>query len=59
MTEPKLKPCPFCGGKAKVWEELFMRFAWKIYCVNCGASVRAETEKDVVEAWNKRVVQND
>lgn len=55
MTEQKLKPCPFCGGKAKVWEDLFIRFSWTTYCVKCGASVREGTKEKVIEAWNKRV----
>lgn len=68
MTE-ELKPCPFCGGKAK------MRSGWTedgdavalVYCVHyfglsdsC-AAVRVEridletAERDVLKMWNRRV----
>lgn len=51
----KLKPCPFCGGEAKVMD---MGFPHWVYCTKCYAKVHGGTrdEKDSIEAWNKRVL---
>lgn len=63
MTEPKLKPCPFCGGEAKVGR-IFGHDT--VYCSECDACILpspynsfANTEKELgksIETWNKRVV---
>lgn len=52
----KLKPCPFCGGKAFLW-----RYSYKtsrVVCVECGACGAAGNgegeEKVAAEAWNRR-----
>lgn len=62
MTEPKLKPCPFCGCEAMTWKA-FSTNDWRVFCTNsqsCGAMIRGgNTEQEIIEAWNKRVVQND
>ena len=59
MTEPKLKPCPFCGGKAIMvfrgggdyWYD-----EYSAYCTKCGAETdNYEFADDVVKAWNRRV----
>jgi Lar family restriction alleviation protein len=49
----KLKPCPFCGGKAHVMQ---MGFPHWVYCEDCGAKVQGGTceEKDSIKAWNRR-----
>ena len=56
----ELKPCPFCGGKAR----LFVNGGVRVICSKCYASTRImsdEIEYDsnavetVVEAWNWRV----
>lgn len=50
----ELKPCPFCGGKAKAYHYVFT--GWIIDC-ECGVSFfphTAEREK-AIEAWNRRV----
>lgn len=50
--EPKLKPCPYCGGKAK--EEEIGR-DWNIVCENCQSSIKPyPTPKEAMEAWNRR-----
>lgn len=51
MSE-KLKPCPFCGGKAE--SRCFMMISW-IKCIECEASINVEPSlKKAIEAWNKR-----
>lgn len=51
--EPKLKPCPYCGGKAK--EEAIGR-EYNIMCEDCRSSTRMYlTPKAAMEAWNRRV----
>ena len=57
MTE--LKPCPFCGSKAKIYQ----LFNWNFYvaCTNheCGCTLDCcgyayGTEEEAAEAWNRR-----
>lgn len=51
--EPKLKPCPYCGGKAK---ELDLGECWDIVCEDCQSSTKTySTPKEAMEAWNRRV----
>lgn len=48
----ELKPCPFCGGKAKLLG--FTRF-W-VQCEPCGAQTPLYVFEDAAEeAWNRRV----
>ena len=60
----RLKPCPFCGGKAKVQEYKFPRTTtedmtiYYVYCTSkdCKAFVSYfKTKDEAVEAWNTRV----
>ena len=57
MKEPTLKPCPFCGGKAKIMK---MGYPHWIYCLDCGARVHGrvvgekEGEEASIKAWNRR-----
>jgi Lar family restriction alleviation protein len=53
MTE-KLKPCPFCGGEAKIHNTYDGMF--QIECTNCFARVFYDrTKKSVINRWNRRV----
>ena len=54
----ELKPCPFCGGKAR----LFVSNGVRVLCTKCGATTWTATDservgtsavEDVIKAWNK------
>lgn len=49
-----LKPCPFCGGKAELEED--MGYPYVVSCKNCGARVNSleNDKKGSVDAWNRR-----
>ena len=58
MSEIKLKPCPFCGGEAKLLsingiEETY----YFVHCTKCSIEQRAEIESAfyAAEQWNHRV----
>ena len=52
MSEIKLKPCPFCGGEAKIVKSYYTIWA---KCICCGAKSRCEeNEEKAAEAWNRR-----
>ena len=46
----KLKRCPFCNGRAKV----FTALGTKISCTQCGASVYDLDKAAAVAKWNRR-----
>lgn len=49
----ELKPCPFCGGKARIFE---MRTMSWVKCANCGCETALlDTIKEAVATWNRRV----
>lgn len=51
--EPRLKHCPYCGGKAKEEE---IGGDWYIVCEDCQSSTRTyPTPKEAMEVWNRRV----
>ena len=60
MVENKLKPCPFCGSAAHVWED--ERFSttqydfpkWYIKCNGCDIRTPVTFIGDAVKRWNKR-----
>lgn len=52
----ELKPCPFCGGKAKVGTT---GTHYKVYCFNPACDIRPNTSffkdmKFAIAAWNRR-----
>lgn len=53
----QLKPCPFCGGNAKMMcvECMYFHIYWA-RCTECNAEIKApETDvKQAIDAWNRR-----
>ena len=58
MTEPNLKLCKKCGGKAEVYCMPGGDYWWDTYsveCTECGSHTRQyDTENDAIRAWNRR-----
>lgn len=54
----ELKPCPFCGGKAKmvVYPNYNDGNDYVVICTKCDAGVPnwCETEEEATRQWNKR-----
>jgi Lar family restriction alleviation protein len=56
----ELKPCPFCGGKAFVYEHTCIKNRptyYTTHCTACGVSdlKHHKSTDDATEAWNRRV----
>lgn len=61
-NKTELLPCPFCGGKAEILEDVLDAH---VYCTECYART-TDTEKfvkdwkrEVIRIWNTRVYQKD
>lgn len=60
-SKDKIKPCPFCGSKAKAWktrwkdDEEQTPINWTIGC-SCGCALHQyyASEADAIKAWNTR-----
>lgn len=51
----KLKPCPFCGGEAKFFEDKYYQI-YSVTCTECDAGTNAYgIEQDAIDAWNRRI----
>lgn len=59
-----LKPCPFCGGEAR----LFVNDGVRVICSQCYVGTMIKTDiieydssavEDVIEEWNRRVDNGD
>lgn len=61
MTPQELKPCPFCGGEAKIKQEA--KNSLRLACTQCGMGIKQRVvklslewlEKTMITQWNKRV----
>ncbi len=51
----KLKPCPFCGGKAELDEDYDSGNIFWVFCTRCGISTDTDyVSKEAIKAWNRR-----
>lgn len=50
----KLKPCPFCGAKAKIGNNFEGQFF--VWCTNddCDARIFSRVKDNAIRAWNRR-----
>lgn len=56
-----LKPCPFCGGKARLklisTDAITMMppMYWhRVECISCRAGIEKKDPEQAIEAWNRR-----
>ena len=56
MENEKLKPCPFCGGRAKFMEtRVFGRGKTRASCATCSTSTTwLSGEDEAAKVWNRR-----
>ena len=61
MCRVDLKPCPFCGGKARIRKYVDIAFlvhksnCYMAQCDNCGCGTSYESSEAHAEAtWNRR-----
>ncbi len=63
MTEQKLKPCPFCGGKPDFIKRITLDYftgkdekRWSYKCRKCHVwlAFNYATRYEAVKAWNRR-----
>ena len=53
MTKRKgLKPCPFCGCRAGVYEDRYG--GWVVQCDVCGCGTLHGDKESVIRWWNRR-----
>ena len=51
----QLRPCPFCGGEANIYQMHFWGTTYTCECSNCGIETKPmDTEAEAIEAWNRR-----
>lgn len=61
----ELKPCPFCGGNAKIIKHSFYNtrtkrhsdYTYSVECLKCGSQTYSfyENEQQATGAWNNRL----
>ena len=52
----KIKPCPFCGGEAELWNNNIEEYKlYAVQCKNCGMVTPYWFDDELaVEQWNRR-----
>ena len=61
MSEEKLKPCPFCGGEAKLYSRAvdWLLSEHVVRCKKCHCMTDTyDTKVETIEAWNRRVADD-
>ena len=62
MSMTELKPCPFCGGKARIMledEHLPDECFHNIYCTSCGAQFWVKSKTEAITVWNRRIERGE
>ena len=54
--EYELKPCPFCGGKAKLFGTESNGIFY-VKCLECDVDSNFDTDEEAIAAWNRRAVE--
>lgn len=59
--EYELKPCPFCGGEARIISDIYVgKLEHLAACRYCKASSWTyESKEEAIEAWNNRKENNN
>lgn len=53
MVDEKLKACPFCGGKAGLYEDF--TGMWLVQCDSCGVrTLFVRSPKKAIANWERR-----
>ncbi len=53
-TLNELKPCPFCGSEAELYED-YTGF-WVVQCKKCGmGTLCRKQQRSVIKEWNRRI----
>ena len=53
-----IRRCPFCGGKASLYEDYSSW--WHVQCDNCGATtLKRRSGEEAILHWNKRVEHDE
>ncbi len=50
-----LKPCPFCGGAAELYDPESYPGLQKVCCRECGIDTPLISDNEAIAAWNRRV----
>lgn len=55
MSDEKLKPCPFCGGPAFLWDLKPTYKEYYIQCQKCRIEQKLyKSRAAAINAWNRR-----
>lgn len=61
MSEKELKPCPFCGGEAKIYKTKTTSLTdtlipcYFVFCKQCCCQTQySKTENEAISKWNRR-----
>ena len=52
--KPSLKPCPFCGSKAKLTHFKWTEVIYSVNCTNCEIELESLDEAELINRWNIR-----